>query len=182
MPIAKLLLFAAVTAAGATALAQDNPSKMSLADGKLELAAPASWVRQQPRTRIVEHEYSIPASKGDAADGRLTVMAAAGGVGPNIERWVGQFTQPDGASTKERAKIKQTKAAGLDVHLVDLAGTYRDQRGPMSPVVERPKYRMLAAIIETPAGDYFIKFYGPERTVAENEAAFVKMIEGLEQK
>ena len=42
---------------------------------------------------------------------------------------------------------------------------------------------MLGAIIPTKgAGDYFIKFYGPERTVAENEAAFLAMIKSLDQK
>jgi hypothetical protein len=178
--VAALLL--ALAACAATAAAQDA-AKMDLADGKLQLTAPEGWVRKQPATRIVEHEFSIPATEGDAADGRLTVMGAGGGVQANIDRWYGQFTQADGGNTRERAKVKQLKAGGKDVHLVDISGTFRDQRGPMSPVVERPKYRMLAAVIETGGqGDYFIKFYGPEKTVAANEKAFVKMIEGLEQK
>lgn len=173
-----------VCCAWATAArAQDDPAKMPLAGGKLQLTAPADWVRKQPRTRIVEHEFAIPAAEGDSADGRLTVMGAGGGVKANIERWYGQFTQPDGGSTEKRAKVKKTRAAGQDIHLVDIAGTFRDQRGPVAPVVERPKYRMLAAIIETKSlGDYFIKLYGPEKTVAENEKAFLKMIEALEQK
>jgi hypothetical protein len=165
------------------ACAQENPAKMALADGKIELTAPATWVRKQPQTRIVEHEFAIPAVTGDAADGRLTVMGAGGGVEANIARWYDQFTQPDGGSTKERAKVKKLQAGGQSVHLVDISGTFRDQRGPAAPAVERPKYRMLAAIIQTKGqGDYFIKLYGPEKTVAENEKAFVKMIEGLEQK
>ena len=58
--------------------------------------------------------------------------------------------------------MKKIKVAGEEVHLVDLSGTFKDQRGPMAPAVERPKYRMLAAIIAAePAGNYFIKFYGP---------------------
>jgi hypothetical protein len=169
--------------AAITAAAQDNPATMSLGDGKFRLKAPDGWVRKQPQTRIVEHEFAIPAAEGDAADGRLTVMGAGGGVQANIDRWYGQFTQPDGGNTQERAKVKQMKVAGQNVHLVDISGTFRDSRGPMSPVVERPKYRMLAAVIESKsAGDYFIKFYGPEKTVADNEKAFVRMIEGLEQK
>ena len=165
------------------ALAQENPAKMKLAGGKFELTAPAKWLRKQPKTRIVQHEFAIPASKGDPADGRLTVMGAGGGVQANIERWYGQFTQPDGASTKERAKVKKIQVSGQDVHLVDISGTFRDQRGPVAPVVERPRYRMLAAIIETQSlGDYFIKFYGPQRTVTDNEKAFLKMIDSLQRK
>jgi hypothetical protein len=163
-------------------LAQENPSTMVLGGGKLRLKAPATWKRKQPQTSIVEHEFAIPASKGDSADGRLTVMAAGGGVEANIDRWYGQFTQPDGASTRDRAKTKKLKVAGEDVHLVDISGTFKDQRGPAAPAVERPKFRMLAAIIAAKSGNYFIKFYGPERTVADNEKAFQTMIDGLEQK
>jgi hypothetical protein len=111
------------------------------------------------------------------------MMSAGGGVEANIERWYGQFTQPDGSNTRERAKVSKLQANGCDVHVVDLSGTFRDQRGPVAPAVERPKYRMLAAIVVAPkAGNYFIKFYGPERTVAENERAFMSMIQNLEAK
>ena len=73
--------------------------------------------------------------------------------------------------------------AGEDVHLVDISGTFKDQRGPAAPAVERPKYRMLAAIVATKsAGQYFIKFYGPERTVTEHEKGFLSMIDGMERK
>lgn len=165
------------------ALAQENPAKLEMAGGKLEMTAPAKWQRKQPKTRIVEHEFAVAASKGDPADGRLTVMGAGGGVQANIDRWYGQFTQPDGGSTRERAKVKKTQVGGQEVHLVDISGTFRDQRGPVAPAVERPKYRMLAAIIETQSlGDYFIKFYGPQRTVADNEKAFLDMIDSLQQK
>lgn len=170
-------------AATTSALAQADPSTLTLAGGKLELAAPAKWVRKQPRTRIVQYEFAIPAAKDDTNDGRLTVMGAGGGVEANIDRWFGQFSQPDGGSTEKRAKVKQANVAGQDVHLVDISGTFRDSRGPAAPVVERPKYRMLAAIIETKgAGDYYVKFYGPEKTVAENEKAFQNMIDSLRQK
>ena len=110
-------------------------------------------------------------------------MSAGGGVDANIERWYGQFTQPDGASTRDRAKVKKIKVGGEEIHLVDLSGTYKDQRGPMAPAVQREKYRMLAAIIPTKnAGTYYLKLYGPERTIADSEKAFVTMIEGLERK
>jgi hypothetical protein len=177
-----LLVGCLISAWNVAAHAQQDPARLSLAGGKLELAAPGTWVRQQPRTRIVEHEFAIPASEGDKADGRLTVMSAGGGVEANIDRWYGQFTQPDGGSTKEQAKIKKIEVAGHEVYLVDIAGTFKDQRGPVAPVVERPKYRMLGAIIPSKAGDQYIKFYGPEKTVADNEQAFVKMIEGMQQK
>jgi hypothetical protein len=179
----KLLILAMVLCSVGPALAQDNPAAIELAGGRLELKAPESWVRKAPQTRIVEHEFAVPATNGDKTDGRFTIMAAGGTVDANVDRWYAQFSQPDGGSTKDKAKVTKVKTAGLNVHLVDMAGTYKDQRGPVAPAVERPNYRMLAAIIETGgAGNYFLKFYGPEKTVAANEKAFLEMVKGLQKK
>ena len=39
---------------------------------------------------------------------------------------------------------------------------------------------MLAAIVETEKlGNYFFKLYGPEKTIAANEASFQAMIDSL---
>ncbi|MEX2113296.1 MAG: hypothetical protein WD845_08930 [Pirellulales bacterium] len=181
--ISVIALLSMVMSLGGSAVAQENPGRMELAGGKLRLLAPEDWQRKQPRTSIVEYEFTVPAAQGDTTDGRLTVMSAGGGIDANIDRWYGQFTQPDGGSTRERAKIKKLNVGGEDVHLVDLSGTYKDQAGPLAPATERPKYRMLAAIIPSKgAGTYYLKFYGPERTVTAQEKAFVSMIEGLERK
>jgi hypothetical protein len=184
MSIRALLLSCAwLVVALPMAQAQQNPAVIDMAGGKLTVKAPPDWKRIAPRVRIIEHEFAVPAAEGDNADGRLTVMAAGGSIQDNIDRWYGQFTQPGGGSTRDKAKVKNVIVAGHKVHLVDVSGTYKDQRGPVAPAVERPDYRMLGAIIETPdAGNYFIKFYGPERTVAKNEKAFVEMIEGLQAK
>jgi hypothetical protein len=70
------------------------------------------------------------------------------------------------------------------VTLVDIAGTYKDQRGPFGgAAVERENYRMLAAIVSSKQlGNYFVKFYGPAKTVGDNQKAFAKMVEGIEKK
>ena len=176
-----LVSLALVAFASSSTRAEETTIK--LADGRFELDAPASWKHQQPRVRIIDAEYAIPAAEGDENDGRLTVMGAGGSIEQNIDRWIGQFQQADGGSTKERTKSEKKTISGLEVHLVDIAGTFSDRRGPFAPAVERPDYRMLAAIVETGKfGNYFVKFYGPRKTVAENEEAFSKMIESLRKK
>jgi hypothetical protein len=186
MPTTRLLICGCLilfTSLALPAQGADDASTMDLAGGQLQLKAPGTWVRKKPQFPIIEYEFSVPAVQGDTTDGRLTVMAASGGVDANIDRWYSQFTQADGGSTRDRAKVKRIKAGGQEVHLVDISGTFKDQRGPMAPAVERPKYRMLAAIIETKKSDnYFVKLYGPERTIADQEKAFVTMIEGLAHK
>lgn len=150
---------------------------IELAEGKMQLTAPESWKKTQPATNIVEYEFAVDAAEGDAAGGRLTIMGAGGSVEQNIERWEGQF------SDTNRSDKTKKKVAGCEVHLVDLSGTFKDQRGPFAPATMRKDYRMIAAIIVSEkSGKYFVKLYGPEKTIAANKEAFDKMIDGLQMK
>ncbi len=156
--------------------------------GRIVIVAPDSWVRKAPQNRIVEHEFAIPAAKGDTEDGRITVMGAGGTVEQNIDRWIGQFKQPDGSETKNQITEAERKqaVAGIQVLKVDLSGTYHDAMRPFDPhsdAVDRENYRMLAAVISTPkSGNYFIKFYGPSKTVADHADEFWKAIGALKAK
>lgn len=164
---------------GAVAAAADA---FTIAGGALSLSAPEGWKKVPPKSGIVETEFEIPGA-ADLAAGRMTVMGAGGTVQANIDRWIGQFAQPDGGSTKDKTTTKQLKLAGCTVTMVDIPGTYKDMPGgPFAggKTVERPDYRMLAAIVETPdAGNYFLKFYGPAATVAQHADGFRRMIEGI---
>lgn len=164
--------------------AEEKPAggAFSIAEGSLSLETPKSWKQVPPKSRIVEAEFQVPgAAEADA--GRMTVMGAGGSIEANIDRWFGQFSQPDGSATKEHATTKKLKIAGCDVTVVDVSGTYKDMPGgPFAggQTVQRPGYRMLAAIVQTAGGsNYFLKFYGPAATVAANSEGFMKMIEGM---
>lgn len=136
-----------------------------------------------PRSRILEAELRINRVETDSADGRLTIMGAGGSIEANILRWQNQFKQFDGGSTAEKTKTEVKTIAGQRVNLVDITGIFIDSPGgPFSgrPKIERPNYRMLAAIIQTPAnGNYFVKLYGPKDTIDKNEEHFKSMIESL---
>ncbi len=164
-------------------IATADEQVIALADGKITLQAPKGWERQKPRTNIVDYEFAAPAVEGDKTAGRVTVMGAGGSVEANINRWIGQFSQADGTATRERAVIEKGKVDGQEVHLVDIAGTFKDQRGPFAPATIREDYRMMGAIIVTEKlGQYFVKLYGPKKTIAANEKAFKEMIESLKVK
>lgn len=173
------LLFATFAAIGSAA---DEPAKpaenkeraISLSDGKITMTAPESWKRKAPSVRIIEAEFAAPAAEGDDTDGRITVMGAGGTVQANIDRWIGQFEQTTAN------EVTKEKIAGQEVHLVNLAGTFKDQRGPFAPATLKKDYRMLGAIIVTAKhGQYFVKFYGPKKTVAAQEANFKSLVESL---
>lgn len=172
------LLFSASLATAQEAKPADH--KIGLAEGKLTLDAPKDWVRKQPRTRIVEHEFAAPSGKEDLAEGRFTVMAAGGGVEANIERWAGQFSPDEATPAKERVKVQKLKIAGQEVHFVDISGTFKDQAGPFAPATSRPGYRLLGAIIVTEKlGLHFLKLTGPKETIAAQEKAFQDMLNTL---
>jgi len=179
-----IALVALSGAASAQAVATDEARAFTIAGGGFSLEAPAGWKRVAPKSGIVETEFAIP-SEGELPPGRMTVMGAGGSVQANVDRWYGQFAQPDGSATKDKATTKTLKLAGCTITLVDVAGTYKDMPGgPFAggQAVERPDYRMLAAIVETPGkeqGSYFLKFYGPAGTVAKHADGFRKMVEGL---
>jgi hypothetical protein len=180
---------AAITCLGleatiARALAKET---IEVADGKLSVAAPEGWKRKQPSSGIIEHEFAIPKSEGDSTDGRMTVMGAGGSIEANIDRWTGQFEDASGKRLgKDQVRVEKRKIAGEEVVIVDLSGTYLEKTGgPFAPgpTIKREKFRMLAGIVTTKnLGNYFFKFYGPEKTVEANKDAFVTMLESLAKK
>ena len=176
----RVILLAIVTllALPLVGLAEDKTVKIQGAGGAVSMDVPDTWKAQQPKVRIIEHEYSIPAAEGDTTNGRLTMMAAGGSVKDNVNRWIGQF---DPAGLKK--DIKDVEVKGLKVHKIKLGGTYNDRRGPFAPATKKSDYLMLGAIIEMKSGGlYFVKFYGPEKTVAANEKGFEGLLQSLESK
>ncbi len=170
----------------ASIAADKEDQTISLAEGKLVLQAPPKWERKEPRSRIVEQEFAVPGAK-DGEPGRVTVMGAGGSVEQNIDRWIGQFKQPDGGDSKKKAKIEKKEIAGIEVHVIDISGIYQDAPGgpfAKGKTIDRENYRMLAAIIPggRTIGNYFIKFYGPADVVKGHEKGFAKMIESLQKK
>jgi len=122
-------------------------------------------------------QYRLAREEGDAEDAELTVFyfpGQGGAIQANIDRWVGMFTKADGSSAAEDAKTEKKNINGLEMTLVDVAGTYTNRSmGPMGDASgPQQDYRMLAAIVETSGGPWFFKLTGPAKTVRKWEASF----------
>ena len=143
----------------------------------ITLTAPAGWQQMPPSSSFVAAEFALPRAEGDDADGRLTISTAGGTVEANIDRWKGQF----GAQVKQ-APQEEIDVAGLKVTLVDLSGNFNDQRGPFAPAVERPGYRMIAAIVPVEGQLHFIKATGPEKTLASHAGKIHEFIRSVQRK
>ena len=159
----------------------DAPAGVRLADGALQLTPPAAWTAKKPKfAGIIDYEFSVPAAEGDTTGARVVIGGAGGGIEANQQRWLRQFTQPDGARTADRAERSEQTIAGTAVTTLDVSGTYNAPPFDPGGGGARPNYRLRVAVINAgPRGAYYVKLYGPRKTVAAAEDAFDGMIDSL---
>lgn len=134
----------------------------------------AGWIAETPSSSMRVAQYRVP---GEAGAAELAVFyfgpEQGGSLEANLERWAGQFEQPDGGDSLARAVLSERRVLGMPVHEVSLSGTYVAETSPGSGErVREPGWRLLAAILESDHGPYYAKLVGPEATVAAHESAF----------
>lgn len=120
--------------------------------------APAAWKSVPNANAMRKATYMIPKVAGDDEDAELTISAAGGGVDANIQRWAGQF----GGS---EAKTERLQPNGLDVTVVEIAGTYASGGMMGGPTVPKEKFMLLGAVVNGADRQHFFKMTGPEKTV-----------------
>jgi hypothetical protein len=147
----------------------------------LSFSVPRSWKAQAPGP-MRQAQLQLPRAEGDPEGGELIVSTFGAGQGgtveANLERWFGMFERPDGKPAKDAAMVEKRTVNGLTVTSVDVSGTYVAAVRPGAPEKHnKPGFRMLAAIVETPKGLWFFKLVGPEKTIAMHEKGFAAALE-----
>ena len=150
----------------------------------LKFDAPTGWVSKTPSSSMRLADFTLPKVANDPEDGTLTVYYfgnQGGSVQANIDRWIGQLTQPDGRASKDVAKTTTLESkSGLKITLLDVSGTYVAEVTPGSAErFNKPGFRQLAAVVDTPNGPHFVKVVGPLATVAKWEAAVMSFLKSL---
>lgn len=151
----------------------------------LKLQAPDGWISEQPSSSMRVAQYKLP---GDAGDASLVVYYFGPGQGgstdANLERWIGQMQQPDGSSSRAKAKTETTTVNGMNTTLLDVTGTFSagDMTGGGGSGQAMPNARMRAAVIETPKGAYYIKLVGPEKTIERWDAGYMAFVKSAQLK
>ena len=149
----------------------------------LKFDAPQGWVAKAPGSSMRVAEFTLPKVAGDAEDAALAIFffgGQGGSVQANLDRWIGQMTQPDGRPSKDLAKTTKISPRGLPITLVDVSGTYVAEVSPGSTErFNKPGFRLRAAVVETKEGPYFVKLTGPEKTVARWDDAFMGFLKSL---
>jgi len=171
---------------GATAVSNQQSNSQSAA-GDLRFRAPDGWTTEKSTSTTRVAQYKLPKVEGDKEDASLVLyyFGASQGGSPqaNIDRWIGQMQQPDGSDSKTRSKTDSLTVNGLKVTTVDVAGTYTAEMAPGSGTFHNDEnYRLRAAVIETPKGNYFVKLAGPAKTIARWDQSYNDYLKSFEFK
>jgi hypothetical protein len=155
--------------------------------GDLHYKVPDGWVSAQPSSKMRVAQFKLPKADGDNEDGELVLYyfgASQGGTAEaNIDRWISQIQQADGSASKDKAKTENLTVNGLKITTVDVSGRYTAEMAPGSgKFYDNANYRLRAAVIETPKGNYFLKLVGPAKTVGRWEQSFTDYLESFEFK
>jgi hypothetical protein len=143
---------------------------------------PSEWIDGGPGGMRAA-QFQLPPQGEDTAPAEVSVFyfgpASGGGVDANIDRWMGQMTQPDGGSSAERAERETFEVDGMVVHMVSVDGTYNagSMGGGGGPA---EGYRMVGAIVEGPQGSVFFKLTGPLETAQAMEAGLRDLVQSFQ--
>jgi hypothetical protein len=177
------VLTAAFLASTAVLCAQDTAKKPAaeaptaksgeLKVGEFTFRAAEKWKLKAEPAMMSRGGFELEAEKGAdplAADFYHFGAGGGGGAAANVARWKGQFRPAKDGEEVPCDKEEKT-IGGTKVTIVQIRGTYVG-RGQDS----KSGHAMLGAIIESSAGDVFVKMVGPEKAVQSAKEAFEKLI------
>src|SRR5262245_34829042 len=149
----------------------------------LRFRVPGDWARVPAPSDMRAAQFRVPRSGNDAEDGELVLFFFGKGQGgsadQNVERWTGQFTQPDGKPSKDAAVVTIRTVNGLKQTSVDVGGTYKPAPMGGAGGAEKPGWRLLAAVVEGDGGPWFWRLTGPDATVTAAKPHFDAMLASL---
>ena len=149
----------------------------------LKFTVPAGWIEEERTSSMRVAQYRLPKAATDTENASLVLyyfgQNQGGSVTANVERWISQMKQPEGSSPKQES----LEVNGLKVTTVDVGGTYVAETAPGSGTFQnKPGYRLRAAVVETPNGNYYVKLVGPEKTVTQWNDSFLSYVKSFEFK
>lgn len=166
----------APTAENAPSAPAPNSASPPAATGKpgpLGFDMPEGWEEHPPTSGMRAAQAVIP---GEAGPGEMIVFyfgpGQGGEVDDNIDRWIGQVQQPEGA-TPERDSFQ---VGDLTVTHVTVHGTLMPSGMGSGPTEPQPDSALMAAVVEGPGGPWFFKVTGPAATLDDEREAFLDML------
>jgi hypothetical protein len=99
----------------------------------------------------------------------------AGGLEPNINRWVGEVGLP-AMTSAEIAALPTIKLFGVDAPLLEVSGDYKGMGS--NDGLDRT---VLGVALVRPSGSAFVKMVGPSEEIALEKQHFIQLVESLEE-
>ncbi len=164
-------LFRFLLLSHALAIVAQAADPVQVTVGSFVFTRPETWGWVVPASPMRKAQLSVPAVDG-SAPGEVTFFhfgaGQGGSVQANVDRWFKQFSE--GSTDAKTERVGNTM-----VTFVRASGTFSSGMpgGPTTPVKD---YAMRGAILESPAGDVYVKITGPQVVVKLAEPAFDKMI------
>ena len=178
-----LLLLAVAGGVAPVASAGTAHTERSEAAG-LRFSVPSEWTRVPAPSDMRAAQFRVPRAGSDAEDGELVLFYFGKGQGgsaeQNVDRWTGQFVQPDGKPSKEAAVVTIRTVNGLKQTSVDVGGTYKPMPMGGAGGAEKSGWRLLGAVVEGQGGPWFWRLTGPDATVAGAKPQFDALLGSLE--
>jgi hypothetical protein len=159
---------------------RERPEFTPLAGG-LTWRAEEPFVLRPPENEMRAAEYDVrghpEATLGIFYFGRE--QGGGGTVQSNVDRWVAQFTQPNGGESRDAATIAEREVNDIRVTTVDVRGTFVGRLGMGGQDPPRPDWRLVGAIAQGPQGLVFFKLTGPEAGIAAASEAFEHLVASI---
>lgn len=150
--------------------------------GNLRGNVPDGWIQETPQSSMRLTQFKLPSKDSENNDAELSVFNAIGGTTQdNLDRWYKQFDQIDGIPSKQKARVRDFSIAGMKITITDLKGIFTGGGMPMSPLVRKENFRLLAAIVETTNEKYYFKLIGHENVLNYWAVSFGEFIGNLRQ-
>lgn len=149
----------------------------------LVFEAPSGWKPVGAAGSMRLAQWELP-GEGEEVAAEVVIFyfgeGSGGSVEDNLERWFGQFEQPDGSATKEIARVDRFEVGTLHATRADMSGKYV---APVRPGARErrnlPDYRMIATVVEGKGGPWFIRLLGPKVTVEKWSPSFDAFLKNL---
>lgn len=149
----------------------------------LRFTIPSEWQAEEPASASRKAQYALTANAADDPGSMVIYYfgpAGAGDVQTNIDRWIGQFANAAGEPPTDSAVRDTLTADGLTLHTLDVSGRYVAEAMPGGGEhYDKPDQRLIAAVIEAPAGAYYLKVLGPQALIDEQEADILAMMRSI---
>ena len=150
----------------------------------LRYKVPAGWVEEERSSSMRVAQFKLPRAEPDTEDASLVLYYfgkdQGGSAAANVERWASQIQPPEGSKVSTG---ETSTTSGLKVTTVDGEGTYVAETSPGSgEFLKKARYRLSAAVIETPNGSYYVKLIGPQNTVRHWLEAYASYLKSFEFK